>query len=43
MGSGWKGNALAMFAVTVLLAVAGYAALFIAPDQRTMHAIQRIF
>ncbi len=43
MGSGWKGNALAMFAVTVLLAVAGYAALFIAPDERTMHAIQRIF
>ncbi|MGH9704753.1 MAG: cytochrome c biogenesis protein [Candidatus Acidiferrales bacterium] len=43
MTSGWKANALGMFTVTVLLIIAGYAALFIAPDERTMHAIQRIF
>jgi heme exporter protein C len=31
------------FFVAVLIGVAGYAALFIAPDERTMHEIQRIF
>jgi len=29
--------------VTVLMCLAGYAALFLAPDERTMHAAQRIF
>lgn len=29
--------------VAALMCVAGYAALFIAPDERTMHAAQRIF
>jgi heme exporter protein C len=37
----------ARFAITALVALliffAGYAALFIAPDEATMHAIQRIF
>lgn len=36
-------NLLAAFALFVLLGVAGYAALFIAPDEKTMHEIQRIF
>ena len=29
--------------VGALMAFAGYAGLFIAPDEKTMHAIQRIF
>ena len=29
--------------VTVLMCLAGYSALFVAPDERTMHAAQRIF
>jgi heme exporter protein C len=29
--------------VTVLMCLSGYAALFVAPDERTMHAAQRIF
>lgn len=31
------------FSVAALIIFAGYAALFIAPDEKTMHAIQRIF
>ena len=34
---------LRTFAAAVLIIFAGYAALFIAPDEATMHAIQRIF
>src|SRR6266478_5581680 len=29
--------------VAVLMCLSGYAALFVAPDERTMHAAQRIF
>ena len=29
--------------VAVLMCISGYAALFVAPDERTMHAAQRIF
>ncbi len=36
-------DAGAAIGVAVLLTAAGYAALFIAPDESTMHAIQRIF
>jgi heme exporter protein C len=43
MSSGSKANTIAMLFVTVLLAVAGYAALFIAPEEKSMRAIQRIF
>jgi heme exporter protein C len=32
-----------MFVVAGVVVFAGYAALFIAPDEKTMHAIQRIF
>jgi len=42
-----KGNRALWMAVTVVaalwMAAAGYAIFFIAPDERTMHAIQRIF
>jgi heme exporter protein C len=31
------------FIVAILIGLAGYAALFVAPDERTMHEIQRIF
>jgi heme exporter protein C len=34
---------IAILAVAALIFFAGYAALFIAPDEKTMHAIQRIF
>jgi len=34
---------ISILAVAVLIFFAGYAALFIAPDEKTMHAIQRIF
>ncbi|MGH9714118.1 MAG: cytochrome c biogenesis protein CcsA [Candidatus Acidiferrales bacterium] len=38
-----KGRTILTFAVAALIIFAGYAALFIAPDEKTMHAIQRIF
>jgi heme exporter protein C len=38
-----KARIALMFAVGALVVFAGYAALFIAPDEKTMHAIQRIF
>jgi heme exporter protein C len=38
-----KGRTALAFAVAALVIFAGYAALFIAPDEKTMHAIQRIF
>jgi heme exporter protein C len=38
-----KGRTTFVLAVTALVIFAGYAALFIAPDEKTMHAIQRIF
>jgi heme exporter protein C len=38
-----KGRTALAFAVAALIIFAGYAALFIAPDEKTMHAIQRIF
>jgi heme exporter protein C len=38
-----KGRTTFVVAVTALVIFAGYAALFIAPDEKTMHAIQRIF
>jgi heme exporter protein C len=40
---GWGSGAIETLAVAALLAVAGYAALFIAPTERTMGVIQRIF
>ncbi|MBI1738614.1 MAG: cytochrome c biogenesis protein CcsA [Acidobacteria bacterium] len=43
MNSSGKTNWLATLAVAVLVGIAGYAALFIAPEERTMHEIQRIF
>jgi heme exporter protein C len=43
MGTPARGNLGAALAVLALLIVACYAALFIAPDEATMHAIQRIF
>jgi heme exporter protein C len=39
----WGSGAIETLAVAALLAVAGYAALFIAPTERTMGVIQRIF
>src|SRR5438445_10163572 len=39
--AGWQG--LATLGVALLLAVAGYAALFVAPTEATMGLIQRIF
>ena len=38
-----KSRFAATLIVAVLISVAGYAALFVAPDERTMHEIQRIF
>ena len=38
-----KRTVLNTLLVTVLMCLAGYAALFVAPDERTMHAAQRIF
>ncbi|HXN98535.1 MAG TPA: cytochrome c biogenesis protein CcsA [Candidatus Acidoferrales bacterium] len=38
-----KGRIASTIIVAVLIFFAGYAALFIAPDEKTMHAIQRIF
>jgi heme exporter protein C len=38
-----KPHRLISLAVAILIIYAGYAALFIAPDEATMHAIQRIF
>lgn len=38
-----KGRIASTVLVAVLIFFAGYAALFIAPDEKTMHAIQRIF
>lgn len=38
-----KRHAIASVLMAMLLFFAGYAALFIAPDEATMHAIQRIF
>jgi heme exporter protein C len=43
MGSSLRGHIVAILAILALLGVACYAALFIAPDEATMHAIQRIF
>ena len=38
-----KGRIAFTLATAALMVFAGYAALFIAPDEKTMHAIQRIF
>jgi heme exporter protein C len=38
-----KSRILLILPVAALIIFAGYAALFIAPDEKTMHAIQRIF
>jgi heme exporter protein C len=38
-----KGRIASTICVAALMFFAGYAALFIAPDEKTMHAIQRIF
>jgi heme exporter protein C len=38
-----KRTVLSTMFVTVLMCLAGYAALFVAPDERTMHDAQRIF
>jgi len=38
-----KARLVFVLAVAALIFFAGYAALFIAPDEKTMHAIQRIF
>jgi heme exporter protein C len=38
-----KRTVLSTLLVTVLMCLSGYAALFVAPDERTMHAAQRIF
>src|SRR5271154_6617811 len=38
-----KGRVASTVFVAALIFFAGYAALFIAPDEKTMHAIQRIF
>jgi heme exporter protein C len=43
MSSSSRGHLGAALAVFALLGLACYAALFIAPDEATMHAIQRIF
>jgi heme exporter protein C len=41
--NGRRGKWVGPVLVGLLMAMAGYAALFIAPDEATMHAIQRIF
>src|SRR6201984_1079391 len=38
-----KGRLALVLVAAALLVFAGYAALYIAPDEKTMHAIQRIF
>src|SRR6202046_1497583 len=38
-----KGRIASTICIAALIFFAGYAALFIAPDEKTMHAIQRIF
>jgi heme exporter protein C len=38
-----KRTVITTLLVAVLMCVSGYAALFVAPDERTMHAAQRIF
>lgn len=38
-----KRTVLSALLVAVLMCLSGYAALFVAPDERTMHAAQRIF
>src|ERR1700735_1772567 len=38
-----KGRIASTIVAAALIFFAGYAALFIAPDEKTMHAIQRIF
>src|SRR5437773_3759911 len=38
-----KRPVLSTLLVTLLICLSGYAALFVAPDERTMHAAQRIF
>ena len=43
MDGSMKSNWLSALAVAALLAIAGYAALFLAPTERTMGLIQRIF
>ncbi|MCL4523436.1 MAG: cytochrome c biogenesis protein [Acidobacteria bacterium] len=43
MSSPGKANCAATLGVAILMGIAGYAALFVAPDERTMHEIQRIF
>ncbi len=43
MRSGMRSTWLSSLAVAALVAVAGYAALFLAPTERTMGVIQRIF
>ena len=43
MTSAGKTNWAATLVVAALMGIAGYAALYIAPEERTMHEIQRIF
>src|ERR1700733_12357192 len=38
-----KGRVASTIIVAALIFLAGYAALFVAPDEKTMHAVQRIF
>ena len=38
-----KGRIASTIVVAALVFFAGYAALFLAPDEKTMHVIQRIF
>src|ERR1700757_2708931 len=38
-----KGRIALVLVAAALMVFAGYAALYIAPDEKTMHAIQRIF
>ena len=42
-GTHLKGRIAITFGIAALLFFAGYAALFIAPDEATMHEVQRIF
>ncbi len=43
MNSSGKSNWPAVLGAAVLIGIAGYAALYVAPEERTMGAIQRIF
>jgi heme exporter protein C len=38
-----KGRLILTILIAALIFLAGYAALFVAPDEKTMHAVQRIF